>query len=252
MLPADWRERLVAQVIGGAPADGELFGGGPVLGPQAQIEVYRRQYRLRLGDAVREELAGLAALAPEAIEAWIPAYLADHPSQSWTLNRVADRFEGWLAAQPRLPEGALDMARLDRAVNDGFEAAEVAPIRPEAIGSGLRLALPPSVRLLRFGWSVHRFRAQALADEAPDPLEAGDFPVVVFRVERRMRHLQMHPVAWSLLGRVGAGEPLGDAIGAVVAEGAPVSLLQASLQGWFAFYVEHGLLCEATQVPQGL
>lgn len=242
MLPDDWRERLLQQVIGAAAPDPAMFAGGPFLDPIAQIEVYRRQYRLRLVDAVREELAGLASLVGGEVDALITDYLREHPSTSWTLNRVADRFPAWLAARPNTPPAWLEMCLLDRAVNEGFEAAEAEPICAEQLQSVPRLALQPHVHLLRLTWSVHRSRAAALSEGEPSPLEAGDFPVVVFRVARRMRHLQLHPVAWALLERVQAGRSLGEAIGDVVAAGAPVPLLQASLQSWFAFYVEHGLL----------
>ncbi len=245
MLPDDWRERLLRQVTGAAPPDPALFAGGPFLEPIAQIEVYRRQYRLRLTDAVREELAGLAALVGAdggEIDTLIADYLRVHPSTSWTLNRVADHFPAWLAARPYTPAAWREMCALDRAVNEGFEAADGEAIRPEQRQSAPRLALQPHVHLLRFQWSVHRTRAAALGGSELPALEAGDFPVVVFRANRRMRHLQLHPVAWALLERLNAGRALGEAIGDVVAAGAPVSLLQASLQSWFAFYVEHGLL----------
>ena len=87
-LPPDWQEQMVDWIRGASPPSGEWFAGGPALGPQQQIEVYVRQFRLRLMDCLREDVPGYAALAGDRCDAVLAAYLAAYPPRSWTLSDV--------------------------------------------------------------------------------------------------------------------------------------------------------------------
>ena len=67
-LPDDWRETFVEMVQGKRPLEADWFTGGPALSPMEQIEVYKNQYRLRLYDALVEEVPGLAHLLGGGVE----------------------------------------------------------------------------------------------------------------------------------------------------------------------------------------
>ncbi|MCO4746986.1 MAG: putative DNA-binding domain-containing protein [Proteobacteria bacterium] len=247
MLPADWRARMAEIVRGAEDPDASWFAGGVVLGPLDQIGVYRDQYRLRLGDAVRDELPGFCALVDDAerIDELVFAYLAAHPSQSYTLNRIADAFPAFLATQD-VPQAWLEMVALDRAVMDGFEAAEGHTIRPEQLATTPRLRLQPHVRLLRLQHDVHRFRSAVISDEPLPELAEQAVCLVVFRRALKMRHLEVPPSCLAVLEAIGEGAALGDALSEAVAAGADPSVLQERLGDWFRLFAERDLV-EATR-----
>lgn len=244
-LPDDWRDQMVEMIRGAREADGALFAGGPTLSPLDQIEVYREQFRLRMWDALLEEIPGLAKWLGDDVDDVAWAYLADHPPESWTLARIADRLADWMEARGR-PAVEVDVARLDAAVMAGFVAGEGRIPRPDELDAAmrgeLRIRLQPHVRLLRARWSVHRWRSVALADQAAPPPVEGDFTLVVFRVDRKMRHLEVEPAAWALLRALDGGASLDEALGAALAEAGDVQQLVAKLPGWFQLFTQRGLL----------
>lgn len=242
-LPPDWRERMVEMIRGAAPLDGSWFAGGPVLRPADQITVYRDQYRMRLGDAFLEEVPGWCALVDEQEqERVVAAYLAAHPSRTWTLNRVADAFADWLEQQGA-PVVQVEMARLDRAVQRGFEAAEGRPLRPEDLATLPPLRLQPHVSLLRLTRDVHRARSAISSGAALPEISEGDFPLVVFRRGLRMRHWELPLGAWALLDGIARGLPVGAAIERAHAEGLVTDEdLSSRLSTWFSDFVTRDLV----------
>lgn len=212
MLPPDWRARMTEVVRGAVEPDASWFGGGPILTPRQQVEVYREQFRLRLVDALTEDLPGFVHLAGDRAEGILWDYLRDCPPDSWTLNRAADRFADWLTG---VPEAWVEMARLDLAITQGFEAADGTAIGLGDLSPGARFRLRPPVRLLRPRHAVHRLRSAVVNDRPPPALDEGDFPLVLFRKGLRMRHVELDDGAWRLLAALGSGATLEEAVEAV-------------------------------------
>ena len=223
---------MVEQIRGAQPVAGDWFSGGPGLSPSDQIEVYREQFRLRLVDAVVEELPGLCHLLGEAREELLWAYLQDHPPHTWTLNRVADAMPSWLDARGA-PGAQVQMATLDLLVSAGFEAAAPRPLEPASLLGAPCLRRTPPTGLLRLRWSVHHTRSAVVSGSAPPPLEPGEWHLVVFRRGLRMRHLEIEAPLWRILAALDGSSPLDQ----VLAEGLgggdlPVDL-GGALQRWF-------------------
>lgn len=231
-LPADWRERFVAMVRGEVPLDGSWFTGGPGCTPVEQVAIYSEQYRFRLGDAVWDDLPGLRALAGDGLGDWIHRYLRAHPSRTWTLNRVADALPEWLADEGADPAWC-DMARVDRAVQRGFEARDPRPLGPDAWSAG-RVRLAPPTALLRLDWNVHAIRTAVLTGQPPPPLRHEPVLLLLYRPERHMRHRVLSPPLFAILEALAAGAPLADAVAAPVSAGlVDAATLAPALQGWF-------------------
>lgn len=242
MLPSDWRRQMAEVVRGAEDPDPDWFAGGVVLSPSEQIEVYRGQYRLRLVGALRTEVPGLAAVLGDRTDDLLLAYLAEHPSQSYTLNRIADRLVDWLRAQ-KASQLAIDMAMLDRAVMEGFEAAAGQSLQPEQLTTTPRLQLQPHVRLIAVSHEVHLLRSAVIQDKDALPeAEAREVQLVVFRRNLKMRHLEVVPSCWLVLKAFEDGAGLGEALEEAVAAGADPEVLEARLLDWFKLFAERDLL----------
>jgi hypothetical protein len=234
MLPSDWQEKMAAMIRGATPLDATWFAGGPTVTPDEQIAVYHNQYRLRIYDALAEELPGLTWMLGDTAVAVLWRYLDANPPNSWTLNRIAARFLDWATAEG-LSDAHLDMIRVDLAVAASFEAAWGAPLSVAQLMELPPLRLSPHVRLLRLGSNVHLIRSAALQKKDVPALEAVDRPLLVFRRGIRVRHMELPLPQWSLLSRIDAGEDLGSALEAVVAEWPDVA---PRLGEWFKTFAE--------------
>ncbi|MEZ4235478.1 MAG: putative DNA-binding domain-containing protein [Myxococcota bacterium] len=249
-LPEDWQQRMVEMIRGASDLEGSWFTGGPVCSPLDQIGIYRRQYSLRLYDALREELIGLSALmdaapdaVPEGAEALLRRFLRERPSREWTLNRVADGLPDWLAAQDGVPVAWVEMARLDWAVQHGFEAAAGAPLDPAALSVTPKLALQPHVHLVLATHNVHEVRGAALGGGPLPALREGHFPLVVFRRGIRMRHWCVPLGLFGILEGIAAGCTLSQAIERTFANGwTTTEELTAHVGEWFQDLGSRGLV----------
>jgi hypothetical protein len=244
-LPQDWRARLVDMIRGAAPLSGRWFTGGPVCTPDDQIAIYADQYRQRLLGALREETLGLRhLLGAEAADTLGWRYLAAHPSRTWTMNRIADHLHTWLADQPEATPALVDMARLDHAVQWGFEAGDGRVLTPADLADPPeRLALAPHVTLLRLGTNVHEVRGALLSGAEPPPLRDTAVHLVVFRRDLKMRHWAVGPALYVLLEAVGEGRTLAEAVDAPVSRGCiDPATLSGEIAGWFEALAERRLL----------
>lgn len=245
---------MIEMIRGAAELDGSWFSGGPVCSPLEQIAIYRTQYGLRLYDALREELIGLAHLIDadpehnERGEALLRRFLFERPSSSWTLNRVADGLADWMAEQPDVPVPWIEMARLDWAVQHGFEAAESPPLDPADLqlalsGSGLALALQPHVHLVRARHNVHEIRGAVLGRAPVPELRQGDFPLVVFRRGIHMRHWCVPLGMWGILDAIASGASLPEALDRAFQRGfTTVEELTTEVGRWFRDLAERDIV----------
>jgi Putative DNA-binding domain len=241
VLPPDWRARMIDMIRGAAPLDGSWFAGSAALAPEQQIGVYRNQYRLRMHDALRAEIPGLAFLLGDGFDEVADAFLADRPPTSWTLNRIADGLADWLAARDA-PGAQVDMARLDAAVQRGFEAANGVSLRPGDLTEDPVLVWQPPVDLLRLSWDVHLVRAAVLAEQPPPEPRPAEVRLVVFRRELRMRHWAVESDAWDLLACFRTPCAVSAALESLVAGGADPAALLPDLREWFRLFAERDLV----------
>jgi hypothetical protein len=203
-----------------------------VLDATEQIGVYRQQYRLRMWRTLIDEIPGLFALLGQDAPQVLWAYLDACPSQSWTLADLAVGLPAWLQDQGA-DVSRIEMAWLDVSVNRGFTAGEGHDVDPSILSTAPRLGLQPHVGLRRCRTDVHRWRTESAAGETPAPLETGDFPLVVYRRDLRMRH-RVVPVPWfTLLQALHAGRGLGQSLEDVVASGVDAEWLSGQVSNWF-------------------
>jgi hypothetical protein len=133
-----------------------------------RLEIYHRSYWFRVLDAFSENFPGVRALlGAKQFERLRRRYLADCPSESFTMRDLGKHLAAWMERNPALAGAnyaiALDMAKLEWAHVESFDAAEHPPLSPAdvaALEPESTLQLQPHLRLIEVG---HEFDTLLLA-----------------------------------------------------------------------------------------
>jgi hypothetical protein len=188
-------------------------------------------------------------------------YLSECPSQSFTLRDLGSRFAGWLAQRPDLPENtrelALEMAKLEWAHIEAFDAAEYDPLGAEAaIADPVALRLQPYLRLLQLHYAVDdlllavraaeqkgalssRQRAKLLRSQVCAPLY-----IAVHRVDFSVHYKRLAAEAYRLLSALRQGRALEEAIDfAFQGSTMPEDEWPARIEQWFSNWMALGWFC---------
>jgi hypothetical protein len=236
------------------------------LSPEDRLRIYSNSYWGRLMEAVEDHSPALRALlGRRRFEVFARAYLARHPSRSFTLRNLCTKLADFVLAEPRLtaPHTKLAhaIARFEHAQTIAFDGAsrpaltKARTIRLLRNQGGARLQ--PYVSLLALDWPVDDFvpaigRREFRRDEtsnvarlrpsAARPRFALPLPrkvwLVVHRHELKVYCKRIVPCAFSALEAIAQGKPL---VKALAATGPRISTarLYQSLEEW----VQLGWLC---------
>lgn len=201
----------------------EHVGIGARLSPAEQLEIYREQFWLRHTSSLVEDFPGLGGiLGQRDWEKLAETYLSAFASGSFTLRDLGSRLPEHIAQASWLPHQALclDMARLELAYVEVFDAPDTVPVSPERLASipeesftEARLVLAPSVRLLSLSYPVAELRRRLRAESA-EPVaipEASPARLVVYRRDLRLWDMPLSSVAYALLHGLHEGRTLGAA-----------------------------------------
>jgi len=250
----------------------ELVKPNDRLSAEERLELYARQYWFRLIDSFYEDFPGVAALlGDDAFHQFTLDYLEAHPSRGYTLRLLGRKVPEFVTEAKAVPDSlrpaVIDMARLEWAKMEVFDAAEKPALDPETTLSADILSLPiglqPHLRLLKLDHPVddwltrldrEEWRAEAsnavAADspkhtggggedkekaEAITPPRRKAVRVVVHRFEEEAWFKRLEPEAFRLLEAFGRGEPLGVALDRLIPEsGKPPAWWQSHLKTWFS------------------
>jgi hypothetical protein len=208
-----------------------------------RLEIYNRQYWLRVLGSMAEDFPGLRAILGERrFEDMSRAYLAECPSRSFTLRNLGSRLEGWLRRNPKWIQGkkllALDMTRVEWADIEAFDGEAEPVLRGQeldrASASRLRLRLQPYVQLLELGYPVDDLVLQVRNDDngadfasnaiterrkrlevrAVAALQPQEIFLVVHRIDFSVYFRRIEREEYRMLKALRAGKSIADAIGA--------------------------------------
>jgi hypothetical protein len=233
-----------------------------------RLEIYNRQYWLRVVEAVCEDFPALnSVLGSKIFDPLVLAYLRDNPSTSFTLRNLGSRLPEWLRDHPELVldqhDLAMDIARLEWAYVEAFDRA----VLPPADAAGLarfdaetRLHLQPHLQLLNLRYpvdelvlAVHRNadpsdimsnamsgRRQRLQADLAD-MNQEDVYLAVHRCDNSVYFRRIDREGFLLFRSLQSGEPLGIAIQTAVQELAYFGEEQvAKIREYFALAAQLG------------
>ncbi len=241
-------------------ADEHLGGNERLLGI-AQLEIYREQFWLRHTGSLVEDFPGVGGVI--GVASWnrlVEEYLVTFRPESYSLRNLGDRFPAFVGERDWLEERRLasDMARLEWAHVEVFDAEDAPPLAPNRLAAvpddaweGARLLLDPGLRVLAFDYPVvplrrALLRARDAGSSEPLPLpERAPCHLAVHRRERLIHHDALEPLAFALLERVAGGAPLGTACErAAEASGITVDEIGTRVEGWFSEWARLGYIVD--------
>jgi hypothetical protein len=255
-----------------APCDaGAIVKPNGRLTSAERLEIYARSYWYRILDSLYDDFPGLrAVLGPRAFDKLARAYLAELPSQSFTLRDLGSRLPGWLQTHPghggRNLALALDMARLEWAHVEAFDGPAEKLLGPEdllELDPRVTFRLQPYITLLALRYPVDDLHLQ-VSEFAEGHGEASN-AVLRHKERRAVRRFSMKPEAvyvavhrvdeavyyrrldadeFRLLDALRSGKPVGEAIDGVFGESTlPIEELRGKIESWFFQWAENGWFC---------
>jgi hypothetical protein len=222
------------------------------LRPTDRVEIYQAMYLMRMEEALESDYPALKHLLGD--HGWsdlVRDYVGAHPSMSYTLNRLGDHLPRFVSkwAGAKRPAVCHDLARLELAVAEVFDAPEVEPLSdaeiaavPPASWERARLAPIEAFRLLAFRYPVNAY-LQSVRDEDHDhpQMKRKDTYVAVYRRDYSVRRHDLSQPAHDLLADLVAGKPLGKAVAAALRRGGRRAPTTEQLFRWFREWAAGGV-----------
>ncbi len=248
----------------------ELIKPGTRLSAFERLEIYARQYWFRLLDCLYDDYPGLRALLGERhFHQLCRAYLAAHPSVSWTLRNLGRHLEAFIREHPehtgRKHGIAIDLARFEWAQVLAFDEAALKPMHVDDLlgrdPAQLTLKLQPHLSLLdldrpvddwfmavrstdqgsRSEASNARLEVRASVRTKRPPLpKAQKLWLVVHRCGNDLYFKRLEREAWLLLHSLQQGHSLLAAIEAALDEASPDRDWSALAREWFQSWAALG------------
>jgi hypothetical protein len=246
-----------------------------------RLEIYNRQYWLRLLSSMIEDFPGLrAVLGGQRFESMCKAYLTECPSRSFTLRNLGARLETWLRQNPSWIRDkrvlALDMVRLEWADIEAFDGQAKPALRSEDLreiqAPSLQLSIQPYVQLLELHYPVDDLLLEVKhGDETPDfasnavqerrkrskvravaKLEPARIFLAIHRLDFSVYFRRIEPEDFALLSALRSGKTIERAIELAFRKSAvPAADRSAFVQHSFQTWATLGWFCRPEENVRG-
>ncbi len=235
----------------------EHIGGNARVSPVEQLEIYREQFWLRHTGSLVEDFPGVGGVLGQTDwDRLVEEYLVAHPPTSFSLRELGETLADFASTRTWLPnrELVVDMARLEWAYVETFDAPEAAPLDPEKLRAvpedaweRVRLVPNPALRLLRTGYPVMELRRTILTTEDDSvPLPGPEVRhLAIIRRKLVIEHDTLDPGAFALLSKLSGQIPLGRACEETRLElSLAPDALARELETWFATFTARGYVVD--------
>jgi len=234
----------------GAPDEGltRVIAPSATLDPTERVAIYQAMYFWRLHEVLREDFPKLVEALGDDFETLARDYLAAHPSEHPSVRHVGDRLPAFVATHALVRERPwlAELARLERARIDAFDAPDATPVVaadlraiPPDAWADLRLEVIPALDVVESAWPVH----EVWADPAAEP-ERRETTVRVWRHDFAVFHAAIDPLERAAFAAVRDGRTFGEVCG-VVAEHVDPATAPAEAGALLARWIEDGLVARA-------
>lgn len=237
-----------------------------------RLEIYNRQYWLRVLAALAEDFEGLRLiLGDRAFEKLSIAYLQECPSQSFTLRNLGRRLESWLREHTEFVAGAeeisLDMVRLEWAEIEAFDEAEKPRLSEsdlQTLGADPQFQLQPYLRLVELNYPVDAMLLKIRSQQREFGMVSNAVEERPYRRRPRNRSLphrekvflavhradssvylkRLDRNAFILLQALQDGKRLSEAVECIDLSDGSDEQASENLQAWFSLWSSLGWFCK--------
>jgi len=227
----------------------EHFLASARLSAAERVDIYREQFWLRHEESLREDFPGTMALLGPQWDELVRGYLQEFPPITPSLRELGFQLPDYLKNQGSIEPSVLDMARLERAYLEVFDAPDEPPLDPASVGALspeqwplVEMGISGALRLLELGSQAADLRRKLRAGTLIELAERVE-PVylVVYRRELGLWDKEISRTAHELLRRLASGQALGAAC-ETTAEQMPEATreLDTQLGAWFADWARLG------------
>ncbi len=220
---AGWRSRPAQRLSAATRDPAGVVLPSKQLSSIDRLEIYAHMYYARLVEVMEAEYPTVRQLlGPAAFASACRRFVAKHPSRSRLLNGLSAGFPDFLART--LPRShrhglAVDIARIERAMEDVFDAPAALPMTAAefaAVGAGTRLRVNPALALLELRYPANSYMNALRRGERPRIPRPRATQVIVFRRGFQVLRREQEPEQFRLLRALIAGKPLAVAVRASV------------------------------------
>jgi hypothetical protein len=225
-----------------------------------RLAIYSRAYQARLLECLRAEFPALShALGADLFNRFACDYLQRHPSQSYTLGRLGEKFPRYLAetrpdahlspsSRESWPDFIIDLATLEREFSEVFDGPgvegqqvvvenELSELLESERWADAMLVTVPCLRLLSFRYPVNTYFLAARKNEEAEFPEPALTLLALTRCDYRVFLHELSQDQYEVLKALTAREPLAQAIKRAATptgadSDAPAVKLRAWLDGW--------------------
>ena len=202
---------------------GEVVLASKTLSPAQRVGVYQGMYIMRMVEALQGDYPAVAHfLGEHQFEHVVEDYAGAHPSTSYSFNPFGRRFPEFVRTSPRIRRKAFayDLARLELAVTEVFDAPESLRLTPEEVAQVpekrwpvARLKPIDAFRLLAFGHPVNAYLQSVKQGSEDHPeVRRKQSWVAVWRKNYEVWRLDLSRPAFELLHALSKGKPFGKAV----------------------------------------
>lgn len=216
-----------------------------------RLDIYHRMYGYRMVEAMSFDYPGVEHFLDHygGFRSVVIDYVTAHPSRSYTLNRLGDRFPDYLATRTDLPRSRFlhDLARFELAITMVFDEIESTPLSADEIEAvppdrwpEAKLDLIPAFRLIELDYPADLYLDSVKEETEHPPLRMSKRWIMIHRRNYRVRQSVIDRRQWQVLRRLRDGMALGDAIDEVSRRHRP-RLTETELFSWFRQWTAIGL-----------
>jgi len=216
---AQLQRDLQRHVMSGDAAITEAVNSTPTVPAATRLAVYSNAYRIRLADALANNMPHLRDLLGEEFAAVAARYIDDHPSQfasiRWFGDRLAQELERSHAQRPWVAE----LARWEWALAASFDATDAPTVGIESLASvapgdwgELRLEFHPSVQQFELKTNAQAL-FKAMSEEQPVPQPAildQPQPWLLWRQDLKTQYRSLDPAESAAFAAIRNGGTFGD------------------------------------------
>jgi hypothetical protein len=202
---------------------GEVVLPSATLTPADRVGIYHDMYLVRMEEALETDYPGLAHfLGQQSWRRLVRGYVETHPSRSYTLNVLGRELPDYVHSAPRISHAGFcrDLARLEWAITEAFDAPETPVLSEEQLGAvepdaweGARLVPTAAFRLLSLDYNAPAY-LDSLRDEDhehPLPRRRPSW-VAVCRRDYSVYRVPLSRPAHRLLAGLAEGRTVGEAV----------------------------------------